>query len=211
MPSTTPTRRQAAAAQTREKVLAAARELFMASAYEDVKAADIARAAGVAHGLVFHHFGSKQGLYQEVLCQIGREVLALHCDDPEIPLGRRIRRSHAAHLAYLADHRDVALHLVLRPPAPESEEFDDVRDQGHRELCRNLGLDFERPAVRLAARLYATAADQLARDHLTSADPLDTDTVVEMLVAVLIGALRAARTADPELDVDPVIRALELP
>ncbi|HEX6359086.1 helix-turn-helix domain-containing protein [Actinophytocola sp.] len=212
MPSaTTPTRRQAAAALTREKVLAAAREQFMTSAYEDVKVADIARAAGVAHGLVFHHFGSKQGLYHEVLCQIGCEVLDLHVIDPDIPLGRRVRQSHAAHLAYLADHRDVALNLILRTPGPEAEKFDDIRDRGNLRLCENLGLDYDRPAIRLVVRLYMTAADQLARDYLTSDHPFDANVVVEMLMTVLTGALRAAHTADPELDVEPIIRALEIP
>jgi AcrR family transcriptional regulator len=183
----------------------------MTSGYDDVKAADIARAAGVAHGLVFHYFGSKQALYQEVLCQIGCEVLNLHVSDADVPLGRRIRQSHAAHLAYLAEHRDVALNLILRPPAPEAGLYDDIRDRGNRMLCENLGLDFDRPAMRLVTRLYATAADQLARDHLTGDPAFDADVVVEMLISVLVGALRAARVADPDLDVEPVIRALARP
>ena len=202
--------RAATAAATKEKVLAAARELFITSKYEDVKAADIARAAGVAHGLVFHHFGSKQGLYSEVLCSIGREVLDLHVDDPDVPLGKRIRQSHAAHLTYLAAHRDLALNLVLRPWGAE-EPFDQVRDDGNRRLCENLGLDFERPAVRAVLRMYTTAADQLARDYLTSAHPFGVDLVVEMLMTVLAGALRAAGVADPSLDVEQVLEELARP
>ncbi|MBP2475137.1 AcrR family transcriptional regulator [Crossiella equi] len=206
----TPTRRQAAAALTRERVLAAARQLFLTSAYEDVKAGDIAKAAGVAHGLVFHHFGNKQGLYQEVLCQIGREVLALHVHDPELPLGRRIRQSHAAHLAYLAEHPDIAQILLLRTPDRDEARFEDVREQGNRNLADNLGLDYDRPAVRLALRLYATAADQLARDFLTGS-PFDAATVVEVLMTVLAGVLRAARTADPGLDIDKILELLAVP
>jgi AcrR family transcriptional regulator len=203
------TRRRASAALTREKLLAAARGLFETAKYDDVKAADIANAAGVAHGLVFHHFGSKQGLYQEVLCQIGGEVLDLHVSDPDVPLYRRIRQSHAAHLAYLVEHRDLALNLVLRTPGAEAEPYDDIRDRGHRELAANLGLDFDSPAVRLAVRLYATAADQLARDYLTEGHALDQDVIVEMLMAVLAGALRAAQVADPDLRVEPVLDELE--
>ncbi|QFZ18717.1 TetR/AcrR family transcriptional regulator [Saccharothrix syringae] len=202
--------RAATAAATREKVLAAARELFITSSYDDVKAADIARAAGVAHGLVFHHFGSKQGLYREVLCAIGREVLDLHVSDPAVPLGKRIRQSHRAHLTYLLAHRDLALNLVLRPWGAE-EPFDRVRDDGNRKLCENLGLDFERPAVRAVLRMYTTAADQLARDHLLDAHPFDVDQVVEMLMTVLAGALRAARVADPSLEVDRVLDELARP
>lgn len=202
--------RAATAAATREKVLAAARELFITSKYDEVKAADIAQAAGVAHGLVFHHFGSKQGLYSEVLCSIGREVLDLHVSDPAVPLGKRIRQSHAAHLTYLAAHRDLALNLVLRPWGAE-EPFDAVRDDGNRRLCENLGLDFERPAVRAVLRMYTTAADQLARDYLLSEHPFDVDLVVEMLMTVLAGALRAARVADPSLDVEQVLEELARP
>ncbi|GAA2692865.1 MULTISPECIES: TetR/AcrR family transcriptional regulator [Actinosynnema] len=202
--------RAATAAVTREKVLAAARELFITSTYDEVKAADIARAAGVAHGLVFHHFGSKQGLYGEVLCAIGREVLALHVNDPAVPVGRRIRRSHAAHLAYLVAHRELALNLVLQSWGVE-EGFDRVRDEGNRSLAENLGLDFERPAVRAVLRMYTTAADQLARDHLLSEHPFDQGAVVEMLMTVLAGVLRAARIADPEVEVDRVIEELARP
>jgi AcrR family transcriptional regulator len=203
------TRRRASAAVTREKVLAAARGLFETATYDDVKAADIANAAGVAHGLVFHHFGSKQRLYQEVLCQIGGEVLDLHVNDPGVPLGRRIRQSHAAHLAYLVEHRDLALNLVLHMPDAEAGPYDDIRDRGHRALAANLGLDFDSPAVRLAVRLYATAADQLARDYLTEGHGLGADVLVEMLMAVLAGALRAAQVADPDLRIEPVLAQLE--
>ena len=200
--------RAATAAATRKKVLAAARDLFITSGYENVKAADIARAAGVAHGLVFHHFGSKQRLYGEVLCTIGREVLDLHVDDPAVPVGQRIRQSHKAHLTYLVAHRDLALNLLLKPWGVE-KSFDTVRDDGNRKLCENLGLDFERPAVRTVLRMYTTMADQLARDHLLSEHPFDADLVVEMLMTVLAGALRAARVADPSLEVDRVIAELE--
>jgi len=202
--------RAAAAAATKEKVLAAARELFITSGYDDVKAADVARAAGVAHGLVFHYFGSKQGLYGEVLCAIGREVLELHVVDPAVPLGQRIRRSHKAHLTYLAAHRDLALNLVLRPWGAE-DSFDRVRDDGNRALCENLGLDFERPAVKAVLRMYTTAADQLARDHLLSEHPFDVDQVVDMLMTVLAGALRAARVADPSLEVERTLDELARP
>ncbi|WP_434451990.1 helix-turn-helix domain-containing protein [Lentzea sp. E54] len=202
--------RAATAAATKEKVLAAARELFITSKYDDVKAADIARAAGVAHGLVFHHFGSKLGLYLEVLCSIRREVLNLHVSDPAVPMGKRIRQSHAAHLAYLAAHRDLALNLVLRPWGAE-ETFDHVRDEGNRKLCENLGLDFERPAIRAVLRTYATAADQLARDYLAGEHPFDQDVVVEMLMTVLAGTLRAAQVADPSLDLGEVLEELARP
>ncbi|PSL53251.1 hypothetical protein B0I31_10941 [Saccharothrix carnea] len=111
--------------------------------------------------------------------------------------------------AYLVEHRDLALNLVLRTSGAETEPYDDIRDCRHRAFAANLGLDFDSPAVRLAVRLYATAADQLARDYLTEEHALDPEMIVEMLMAVLAGALRAAQLADPELRVESVLEELK--
>lgn len=50
----------------RERILEAADRLFAIRGFLDVSAAEIAREAGTAHGLLFHHFGSMEALYAEV-------------------------------------------------------------------------------------------------------------------------------------------------
>ena len=56
--------RAAQAAETRQRLVSrAAVDLFSARSYDRVAAGDIAKAAGVAHGLLFHYFGSKRGIY----------------------------------------------------------------------------------------------------------------------------------------------------
>jgi AcrR family transcriptional regulator len=68
-------RRSAAdAAVTREKILATARALFAARGYADTGARDIAAAAGVTVGAVFHHFESKGGLFRAVFEQLNHEM-----------------------------------------------------------------------------------------------------------------------------------------
>lgn len=52
--------------QRREQILAAATEVFAANGVEATRVQDVAAAAGVAYGLVYHYFGSKQGLLQQV-------------------------------------------------------------------------------------------------------------------------------------------------
>ena len=56
----------------RERVLAEATRLFSEHGYAAVSTAAIARAAGVAEGSVFHHFGSKQDLLRAVGEKYGR-------------------------------------------------------------------------------------------------------------------------------------------
>ena len=62
--------------QTREALLAFAREKFGAQGFDDMSVEEVAAAAGLTKGAVYHHFGSKQGLFEGVVDQIDREVEA---------------------------------------------------------------------------------------------------------------------------------------
>ncbi len=53
-------------ASGKERLLDAAEALFSRNGFLEVSAAMIAKEAGVAHGLLFHHFGSMEALYAEV-------------------------------------------------------------------------------------------------------------------------------------------------
>lgn len=58
--------------QSKAAILGAARTLFAERGFSAVTVRDIAEAAGVTHGLVHHHFGSKRDLITEV---VRREAL----------------------------------------------------------------------------------------------------------------------------------------
>ena len=75
-----PPPRRADAARNREKVLAAARRLFAERGVANVTIEEVARAAGVGKGTVFHRFGDRAGL-----------VMAL-VDDEERALQDRLLR-----------------------------------------------------------------------------------------------------------------------
>jgi AcrR family transcriptional regulator len=64
---------------TREKLVAAARRLFEARTYSEVAIDDVARAAGVTRGAIYHHFGGKQPLFKAVIEDI-QDELADHVD-----------------------------------------------------------------------------------------------------------------------------------
>ncbi len=56
---------------TREdRILAAATRLFRARPYEDVSLDAVADEAGVARGLINHYFGTKRGVYLEVVREV---------------------------------------------------------------------------------------------------------------------------------------------
>jgi AcrR family transcriptional regulator len=55
------------AAQTRERIIAAARDLFAQRGIDAVSVRDIAAAAGVSHPLVHHYFGTKTQILDEIV------------------------------------------------------------------------------------------------------------------------------------------------
>lgn len=63
------TRRAMAKQKTREKVLQAARELFVEHGYEAATIRDIAKAAGMSTGAVFASFNDKAELFDEILIE----------------------------------------------------------------------------------------------------------------------------------------------
>jgi AcrR family transcriptional regulator len=68
--------RAAATEATRERILAAAGELFLEHWYDDVTLARVARRAGVSAQTVINHFGGKEGLFAGVQERFGREVVS---------------------------------------------------------------------------------------------------------------------------------------
>jgi AcrR family transcriptional regulator len=64
---------------TQDKLTNAARRLFDEHGYADTAIDDIARAAGVTRGAVYHHFGGKQQLFRAVIEEI-QDQLAEHVD-----------------------------------------------------------------------------------------------------------------------------------
>lgn len=64
--------------ERREQILLCAHQLFERNNFSAVSTAEIAEAAGVTRGLLHHYFGTKRGLYLEVV----REMVRL----PELPL-----------------------------------------------------------------------------------------------------------------------------
>jgi AcrR family transcriptional regulator len=107
------------AADTRDRLLQAAADVFAGRGYEGTRVADIAGAAGVSNGALYAHFASKAELLVHALRTHGRRLLAdLFAADPSrsvtdllLVAGRRLprRRDPSGYLiveALVAARRD---------------------------------------------------------------------------------------------------------
>jgi AcrR family transcriptional regulator len=92
------------AAETRERLLGAAADVFGERGYDGTRVADIAAAAGVSNGALYAHFGSKAELLVAALRAHGPRLLAdLLTADPDrsitdllLVIGRRLPRRRDA-------------------------------------------------------------------------------------------------------------------
>ena len=84
--------RALSAQATREKILKAATQVFAKHGYQGGSVEKISRAANSVDRMIYYYFGSKEGLFTEVIEGIYRRMneaearLSLHVDDPVIAL-----------------------------------------------------------------------------------------------------------------------------
>lgn len=61
-------------AETRAKLIAAARQAFGTVGYAEASMDDFTAAAGLTRGALYHHFGDKKGLLEAVIAEIDAEM-----------------------------------------------------------------------------------------------------------------------------------------
>ena len=203
--------RAAQAAETRQRLDDAAVRMFSDRDYDNVGVAELVQEADVAHGLLFHYFGNKRGIYLEAMRVTAealiREFVSVRATTP----AGQIRESLKAHLRYLSRHRGLALRMVLggRGADPEAwAVFENARTRALEYAAQMLALDPDNPSLRIAGRSAIAAIDEATVQWLEDEDQFSIDQLVEWAVHLSVGCLRSAEVLDPTLTTDSAIQAL---
>jgi len=101
------------AARTAQRILSEAVSLFNRHGYPAVSADDIARAAGVTRGAIYHHYGSKQGVLRAAVQAGHRRVSAAVVDSAEHLVDPRDQLRAGCHAFIDAITTDEAARLIL--------------------------------------------------------------------------------------------------
>jgi AcrR family transcriptional regulator len=115
---------------TRRAVLAAARSLFGANGYAQTSVEEIAEAARVTKGAVYHHFASKEALFRAVYAQTEAEAQAraMRAADPEAAAVDQIVAMMNAYLDAALD-AEIRRITLVDGPAIIGQEIDDTAQQ----------------------------------------------------------------------------------
>lgn len=133
----------------RAQLLSSALELFVGKGLAATKITDIARAAGISQGLLYHYFPSKEAIYVELVGGSFRRLVAAARGLEKLPLPPEDRLAHAlTHLLEgLAGDDDFARHFILNAQAGF---FDGLPDEAARLVRR-----YRRVPYRVVASILA--------------------------------------------------------
>ncbi|WPG41491.1 helix-turn-helix domain-containing protein [Variovorax sp. EBFNA2] len=150
----------------KQRILETAERLFANRGFLDVSAAEIVREAGVAHGLLFHHFGSMEGLYAEVSRAAAQQMNKAQQNSFR---GRTAREQVAsflrAHVKAVKQRQGDALFRArshnLAINSEVAEIWEASRQQAIDRICEVLGIASPTRKVRACMRAWIGFHDQL--------------------------------------------------
>jgi len=176
---------------TRRAVLAAARSLFGGKGYAQTSVDEIADAARVTKGAVYHHFASKEALFRAVYAEVEAEAQAraIRAGDPEAAPADQIVAMMNAYLDAALDEEIRRITLV-DGPAIVGHEPDAIAEQ--------------QPGYVALRSFFATS---MARGQIIDLDPGQLADLVGGLAWV--AGLLIARASDPDVTRAALGRALD--
>lgn len=187
-------------ADTRARLVAAARARFVADGYDAASLARVLADAGVSKGALYHHFPSKDALFAAVFDEISREVIAA--------AGKAARRARAPRLRlietcfqWLKAAAAPAAGVILFEEAPKAlgwTRAKAIEEENSISLMRAgveaaIGAGEARCAnVELAVRLINAALGELAMLRHASGGRTPTDREARAAIAAIIEGLLPA-------------------
>lgn len=207
------TTRQERARQTKERVLQAATEIFATRAYDDVQVREIVERAEVAHGVMFHHFTNKRGLYLAAVRSISQRLFDIEKPDETLAPSDRIRALLRNLFSRMAENEELFISYIQNAMTigadPEARK---MLQEGAAPLIDWIYEIAEIPSTAEAPRMLllviAASIDRLVLEWLKAGRPYPIETLIEASIEILLGALKAAETLEPSLDCEKGIRAL---
>ncbi len=185
-------------AERRAQLIEVAAENFAKRPYGDVSVDEIARQAGVRHGLLYHYFPDKRHLYIEVVRHWATEIGEAARPDPALDPLEQLYAGLNAHLAFVEQHVVGYLALVAggNGSDPEIRELaEQARWNGLRHVVRGLGVDDPPPALRIALRGWASFNEGAIIEWLKNPD-LPRDHLVEIMARTLLALLATPPTRE---------------
>jgi AcrR family transcriptional regulator len=106
-------------AERRAQIVDVTERLFATHAYSEIGVPDVARAAGITPGLVYHYFPTKEALFLAAYEVRARELLFFCEPEPSLPFEEQVHRGVRGYLDFVEAHGQAYLNLFHGPAVAE--------------------------------------------------------------------------------------------
>jgi AcrR family transcriptional regulator len=186
--------------ERRAQLLDLGKRLFNERAYDDISIDDIAAAAKISKGLLYHYFPSKKDFYVATVRLASEEMVVRTRPPEDLPPAEKLERGLDAYLDYVETNA-VAYRALMRSGVGVDAAVADIVEDTRRTLIariarEGLNLEHPRPVVRLALRAWIGFVEAASLDWLEHGG-VDRKTLRATLSAALANAMVTAGSLDP--------------
>jgi AcrR family transcriptional regulator len=187
--------------ERRRQLLEAGERVFTERAYDDVSMAEVARAAGISKGLLYHYFPSKRDLFVATLEAAAAELREITRPDPSLPPMQQLVSAVDAYLGWIEDHADSYAKLLESQSgsADVRSYMSQVRTDTVEQMLAAVVRGGDPAAVRTALHGWLWFMDGACLEWLARRD-LTREQLRDLLVTAFAGALGAAAQAGPAVE-----------
>jgi AcrR family transcriptional regulator len=172
--------------------------LFSTRAYDDISIDEVAEAAGVSKGLLYHYFPGKREFYVEVIREASLQLRRLTEPDPQLAPAARLRAAVDAHLDFVGKHGPV--YAAIYSSGAIAPEVGAILEE-HREVVmqyflRDLRIARPRRVLRAALRAWIAMMEGASLDYAAHPE-VGRDALRELVIAGYAAMLARAAELDP--------------
>lgn len=184
----------------RAELIAIGRKLFADTSYDALSMDDIARQAQVAKGLIYYYFHSKRGYYLAIIQDSVAGLVTYAAGGAELPPVERVQRTIDSYLRY-AEHNQAAYRAIVAGGVGFDTEVHAIRDGVREAIVATIaegayGRTDIAPVARMGLLAWVCSVEGAALAWIDRGD-LPRETMCELLVRTLGGAMRAIEELDP--------------
>ena len=179
--------------ERRRQLVALGLEIFASRAYDDVSIEELATAAGISKGLLYHYFPTKKDFYVATVRASAQQLLERTSKAIE---GDPLTRLHAGLDEYLdyVEAYERPYTSLLRSGVGSDVAVAKIVDETRDRLCARLveGIPSDTPLVRLALRGWLGFVEATTLEWLDGKRKIKRAALRELLAQVLLRAVEAA-------------------
>ena len=187
--------------ERRRQLIEAGARVFTERSYDDASMAEVARAAGISKGLLYHYFPSKRDLFVATLEAAAAELREITEPDPSLPVAEQLVGALDAYLGWIEEHSDSYEKLMESASGSDDVRsyMAQVRAGTVERMLEGVVKGGDPAAVRTALHGFLWFMDGACLEWLAHRD-LTREQLRDMLVTTFAGALGAAVQSGPRVE-----------